>query len=39
MAIQTIYTQARANFVTLCDAVTATGEMVIIQRLAPRMWP
>jgi antitoxin YefM len=32
MAIQTTYTQARANFATLCDEVTANGEVVIIHR-------
>ena len=28
MAIQTTYTQARANFATLCNEVTANGEVV-----------
>ena len=32
MAIQTTYTHARANFATLCDEVTANGEVVIIHR-------
>ena len=32
MAIQTTYTQARANFARLCDEVTANGEVVIIHR-------
>ena len=32
MAIQTTYTQARANFATLCDEVIASGEVVIIHR-------
>jgi antitoxin YefM len=32
MAIQTTYTRARANLATLCDEVTANGEVVIIHR-------
>ena len=32
MVIQTTYTQARANFATLCNDVTANGEVVIIHR-------
>jgi antitoxin YefM len=32
MAIQTTYTHARANFATLCNDVTANGEVVIIHR-------
>lgn len=32
MTIQTTYTQARANFATLCDEVTNNREVVIIQR-------
>jgi len=32
MAIQTTYTQARANFATLCNEVTDNGEVVIIHR-------
>ncbi|SJM91495.1 Prevent-host-death family protein [Crenothrix polyspora] len=32
MTIQTTYTQARANFATLLDAVTDNREVVIIQR-------
>ena len=32
MAIQTTYTEARANFARLCDRVTADRETVIITR-------
>ena len=32
MAIQTTYTQARANFAKLCDAAAIDREVVIIQR-------
>ena len=32
MAIQTTYTQARANFASLCDEVTNNREVVIVQR-------
>lgn len=32
MAIETTYTQARANLATLCDEVTANREVVIIHR-------
>ena len=32
MTIQTTYTQARANFASLCDEVTSNHEIVIIQR-------
>jgi len=32
MAIQTTYTNARANLATLCDEVTTNREVVIIQR-------
>jgi antitoxin YefM len=32
MAIQTTYTQAHANFASLCNEVTSNREVVIIQR-------
>jgi antitoxin YefM len=32
MTIETTYTQARANFATLCDQIIANREVVIIQR-------
>lgn len=32
MPIQTTYTRARANLAALCDEVTASREVVIIQR-------
>ena len=32
MAIQTTYTNARANLAALCDEVTANREVVIIHR-------